>query len=1165
MTALLGVALLAWMAAATPIAAEETPRDRAGDEFFEKNIRPLLVAHCYECHSAEGIKRSGRKMPGGGLLLDTRDGLRDGGDIGPAVVAGKPDESLIVKAVRYDDKDLKMPPAGKLPAAAIASLEAWVKMGAPDPRVAGSAAATAAGATWPDVLRQRRTWWSLQPVRKPVVPAVKNAAWSSHPVDRFILAKLEARGLAPAEPADHCTLVRRLSLVLTGLPPTPEEGERFVGRIVNPSEKPGQSGRIDNPSYEDLVDRLLASPHFGERWARHWMDIVRFSETHGNEWNYEVHHAWRYRDYLIRALNDDVPYDQLVREHVAGDLLANPRWNQAERFNESVIGTAFYRFGEVNHDDCISLPQIGFDIADNQIDTLSKAFLATTVACARCHDHKLDAVSMRDYYSMLGVLRSSRLVSHTIDAPDAQAESLAKLRALKQEIRKELGVLWLREARDVGRYLLAATAARGKQADAAELARGLEPARLERWAATMPTAPLPLEAPLAPWWSIVEAKPADAATLQAAWGKLVDRYAQEQRQRAEFNAKHFTTLVDFRQGGTGDWQSGGYGLRGGTSRGGDFALRGEGEVLVRAILPAGIYTHALSDRLNGTLRSPPLAATKKHISFQVVGQRSSAVRLVSNNCQLNYKNYRALTSDEPQWVTFELPEDASALRVYAELMTMLDNPKFPDQLSALGGDKENYRLPWEKAAANPRSHWGMTRVVLHDGPEPPKAELGFVMQLAAPKTAPDSLADLAARYAQVVELAIKAWAEDRATDDDARWLDALLQQGLLSNGLRMSPRVKTLSAQYRRIEAGLSSPRIVPGLADCGPGFEQPVFVRGDCTKPGEPAPRRFLEVLSTPNERFNRAGSGRLDLAERIASPDNPLTARVMVNRVWHHLFGAGLVRTVDDFGHVGDLPSHPELLDYLAAEFAGSPPSSIGRAAVGEARAWSLKRLIRTLVLTRTFQMAHRPDESQAAAVRTADPANRLLHHYPARRLEAEAIRDSILAVSGRLDPMLFGTSIQPYRQQEYPDRRLFAGPLDGHGRRSVYIKNNLMESPSFLGVFNFPGGKFAQGRRDVTNVPAQALALLNDPFVHAQAAVWAEQLTARRDPSVAARVDHLFAAALGRAPSAAERERFVEAARQLAARDGAGGGDVLTRREVWKDLAHAIFNLAEFCYIP
>ena len=280
-----------------------------------------------------------------------------------------------------------MPPKGKLPAAAIADLEEWVKLGAPDPRD-DRAAVVATPTSWEEVLASRRDWWSLQPVKKPAVPTPKNAAWSADPVDRFILAALEAKGLAPAEPADASDAGSPASLVLTGLPPSHVPS-------VTPSGRDGETERRRDGErqYEAFVDDCSHSPHFGERWARHWMDVVRFTETHGNEWNYEVHHAWRYRDYLIRAFNADVPYDQFVREHIAGDLLPQPRWNEAERFNESVIGTAFYRFGEVNHDDCIGLRQIGYDLLDNQIDTLTKAFQATTVACARCHDHKLDAVS----------------------------------------------------------------------------------------------------------------------------------------------------------------------------------------------------------------------------------------------------------------------------------------------------------------------------------------------------------------------------------------------------------------------------------------------------------------------------------------------------------------------------------------------------------------------------------------------------------------------------------------------------------------------------------------------------------------------------------------------------------------------------------------------------
>jgi hypothetical protein len=289
------------------------------------------------------------------------------------------------------------------------------------------------------------------------------------------------------------------------------------------------------------------------------------------------------------------------------------------------------------------------------------------------------------------------------------------------------------------------------------------------------------------------------------------------------------------------------------------------------------------------------------------------------------------------------------------------------------------------------------------------------------------------------------------------------------------------------------------------------------------------------------------LELAERIASSRNPLTARVMVNRVWHHLFGTGLVRTVDDFGHVGELPSHPELLDHLATRFMED--------------GWSMKRLIRSLVLTKTFQLSNRP----SVEARERDPWNRWLQHYPARRMEAEAIRDSLLFVSGRLDARRFGPSVQPFRDKDYADRRLFAGPLDGQGRRSLYIKNNLMERPKFLEVFNFPGGKVPQGRRDRTNVPAQALTLLNDPFVLQQADVWGTRLIARHTDTVDSRIDRMFQSALNRVPTAEERDRFQRTALELAQLHHVPVEELLKSQIVWRDLAHAMFNLQEFIYIP
>lgn len=1112
-------------------------------EHFEAKIRPVLVAHCYECHSSQA------KKLGGNLLLDSRDALRKGGDSGEVIVPGKPDDSLLVAAVRYSADSVHMPPQGKLSPEVIADFEEWVRRGAHDPRESAAAPAPS-GESWQQTLEERRAWWSIQPVRRPDVPSVQNGQWSAHPVDRFLLAALESQGLAPVAAADPHTLLRRLTLVLTGLPPSAEEQATF---LHDWNQARGESASDDpQAAVERLVDRLLASPHFGERFARHWLDVVRFSETHGNEWNYEVHHAWRYRDYLIRAFNDDLPYDQFVREHLAGDLLPEPRRNRDEQFNESVIGTAFYRFGEANHDDCIALRQIGFDLADNQIDTLSKAFQATTIACARCHNHKLDAISTEDYYALLGILRSSRQVSHTIDAPAVNAEPIARLREIKTQLRGEIAERWQHDATELAHYLLAAQAKRVGQPTLEELAAGLDSVRLEKWVAALAVEKAPPDDPLSAWRA---AATADQSQLPAKWRELVAEHQRLDDERTA-SAGQFTTYADFRQGEHAGWQVGGQALRVPPSGSGDFVVgvagnsvagnSAKGDEVLLAVLPAGCFTHSVSDKLNGTLRSPVLAATHKYLSFQVLGQRSSALRLVSNNCQLNYKNYKALTSGDLTWITLAIPDDATSLRTYAELMTMFDNPKFPDQLSALGGDTANYKLPWETAAENPRSYFGITQAVLHDGAEPPPAELTHLRRLYA-TAEPTTLAELAKSYADIIGAAVQAWQADRATDDDVRWLNALLRAGLLTNSTAGSPRLSSLVTEYRSIEAGLSLPRVVPGLADFGPGFDQQVLLRGDCSRPGEVVPRRYLEALSVSTAPFAATGSGRLELAQRIASADNPLTARVMVNRIWHHLFGTGLVRTVDDFGHVGELPSHPELLDYLAANFVDE--------------GWSVKRLVRSLVLTEAFRAANRPGDGAAEI----DPQNRLLAHYPARRMEAETIRDSILATSGRLDLKQFGMSIQPFRAQENADRRLFPGPLDGAGRRSIYIKNNLMEPPKFLSAFDLPGGKVSRGRRDVTNVPAQALALLNDPFVLGQADEWATRLIARDDSGVAARIDAVFAQALGRAPTSEEQQRFEQAVATLAGLHEVPMADVLQSRDVWRDVAHSVFNLKEFIYIP
>ena len=1095
---------------AATFAAWSSSGARAGDdsEFFEKKVRPILVDRCDRCHNAAGKR-------GGGLALDTRAGWEKGGDSGPAILPGDPDGSPLVQAVRWGDEALRMPPdkaGGKLPAEQIADLESWVKRGAFDPRAGRETGPSRP--SWAEAFEGRRSWWSLRPVAPPPVPDVEGGEWSGSAVDRFLRRRMDAEGVSPSEVASPRTLLRRASLVLTGLPPTPEEAAAFE-----------EAARRDHAgAYEALVDRLLASPRFGERFARHWLDVVRFSETHGNEWNYDVPYAWRYRDYVIRAFNDDLPYDQFVREHIAGDLLPQPRWNEEGRFNESAIGTASYRFGEVNHDSCVEFGVIGYDIADNQLDTLTKAFQATTVACARCHDHKMDAVSTRDYHALLGILRSSRSVMHTLDGPEVNREAIAELKRTKADIRAAIGPVWHAEAGAI---------------DAGKLATRLG----------LPGEDLaPVDSPSRAWAAVTRAR-AKGEDVVEAWGRLVAEQAAEVASRPEFDRTHFRVVADFRKGIEPGWTATGMGLREGAGRSGDFAVAIEGESAIKTLLPSGLFTFAVSDKLNGALRSPTLERLHGKLCFEVIGGGSSLERLVFNNCQINYNNQHGLHHDDWTWVTVNFPEKTAELHPYAELLTFWDSPKFPDPLGTLGQGAENQRQPWAFHAKDPRTWWGVRRIVAQDGAETPKGDIAHLSRLLAGPP-PAGSEELAARYARIAAEAANAFAEDRASDEDVQWLRWLLKCGLISNRADASPRLAELIARYRQVEGrDLALPRTMPGLADEGAPFDQPVLVRGDHTRPGELVGRRYLEAIDPDGARVPRPlrGSGRAAVAERVADPGNPLTARVMANRVWQWAFGRGLVRTPDDFGHMGEAPSHPDLLDFLAERFV--------------AEGWSVKRLVRELVLSRAFRGAAAPTGS----AREKDPENRLLSHYPARRAEAEVIRDGLLAVSGRLDGRLYGPSVHPHRDKDDPEKRLYAGPLDGEGRRSLYIKFQLMEPPQFLGAFNLPGGKVAQGRRDSSNVPAQSLALLNDPFVWAMADGWAGRVLGDGCAAEAVRIDRMFQTAFGRPASAAEVDRFTTAVRAFAEMHGVAAGDLMGSRPVWKDAAHAIFNFKEFIFIP
>jgi len=416
-------ALLALTASAF---AAEAPLTPDALEFFENKIRPVLAAECYECHNAKKTK--------GGLRLDYRDGWKKGGHNGDAIVPGDPKNSLLIATIRHEDPDLKMPDkAPKLDDKVIADFEKWVAMGAPDPRDQPPTD-EAAKPGWKDLLTTRRTWWSLQPVTKPEPPAAKGGVSA---IDRFLHAKLETQNLQPAAPADPRTFIRRLTFTLTGLPPTPEEVEAFVHA----------------PDASKAADRLLASPRFGEHWGRHWLDLMRYAETHGSEGDPEIPAAWRYRDYIIRALNDDVPVDQLIREHIAGDLLPKQRMHADGTFSESILGTANLRLVEHGFQPIDTLDD-QVKAIDNQIDVVSKAFQGLTISCARCHDHKFDAVSERDYYALYSVFASVRPAQVTIDSEELKTKNRDALDRLHGQIKTALAQAWAVDAAQLGDRLL---------------------------------------------------------------------------------------------------------------------------------------------------------------------------------------------------------------------------------------------------------------------------------------------------------------------------------------------------------------------------------------------------------------------------------------------------------------------------------------------------------------------------------------------------------------------------------------------------------------------------------------------------------------------------------------------------------------------------------------
>ena len=819
------------------VSAQQQP-SAAGIELFEKKIRPVLESNCYMCHSAHS------KTLQGGLLLDSRQGMLKGGNSGqPAIRPGDPDSSLLIKAIRYSDPKLQMPPTGRLPAEQVRDFEAWVKMGAPDPR----GQTDSAQVPWqPYDLDEARKFWSFQPIKNPPLPEVNDKTWLRSAIDRFILAGLDVKGLKPVGNANKRTLIRRATFDLTGLPPTPEDVDAFLN---DTSAK----------AFEKVIDRLLASPHYGERWGRHWLDVVRYADTAGCNSDFPVPAAYKYRNYVIKSFNEDKPYDRFIREQIAGDLL--PAKSESEKY-ENIIATGYLaisrRFGSRTKEFNLTI--------DDTIDNLSKTFLGLSVSCARCHNHKFDPIPTKDYYALYGIFNSSR-------------------------------------------YAFPGTEIYPHPADMVALASGEAAEKLYKW-------------------------------------------------------------------------------------------------------------------------QKELAALDDQKEYLTVERGAAARNKAAREKQL---------------------KDAA-----------LQDPAFQGK-------------PTEKKANN---------------------QTGSAEQKAAPNGEHKK--------------ELHPPGEMRSADYDR---DAV-NSSTASKSSRMPEEVlaEIDEVRARVAELGEHAPKVEKAYAVVdGLPANARIHRKGDPKDLGEEVPRGFLTILGGYGLPAGHKGSGRDYLANWIADPNNPLAARVMVNRIWLYHFGKGLVSTPNDFGSRGTAPTHPELLDYLATQFIKS--------------GWSLKAMHRMIMLSHAYQLAATDDPHNSEI----DANDDLLWRFNRRRLSAEEIRDAMLAVSGSLDrTMGEAHPFPPESEWHYTQHEQFFAVYDTN-RRSVYLMQQRQKKHPLMEVFDGADTNAITSPRPLSTTPLQALYLMNNPFVHQQADLFAVRVGMAYD-TLPQRLNYAFLLAYGRPVKPAEIREAIAYIQQV-----------------------------------
>ncbi|OYP37903.1 DUF1553 domain-containing protein [Rhodopirellula sp. MGV] len=821
--------------------------DPASVEFFETEIRPVLIEHCYECHNSSDADE-------GGFVADHRAAMRQGGETGAIMVPGDASQSRLIAILRHEIDGLEMPAGGpKLDEAVIAKFARWIDAGAMDPRdQPPSAEEHEKASSWPETMKRRKQWWSFQPFTNAQPPSGEAA----NPIDRFIDQTIRDQQLKPSPRANADVLVRRLYVTLIGLPPTIQQSQDWSKRI-------DESG---DEAIAELIDSLLDNKHFGERWARHWMDWVRYAESHGSEGDPAIEGAWHYRDYLIRALNADVPYDQLVREHIAGDLLEQPRVNLDLGINESVIGTAHWRmvFHGFAPTDALD-ERVRF--TDDQINVFSKTFLGLTVSCARCHDHKFDPISQADYYALFGILESCRPGRAAIQLPDVLYSAKPQIDQLKSQIKSSIAGQWIRSIESLGTRL--------KGNDFRDVTSGI-------------LAPL----------NAAKGKLDAGMAFDDAWQQVLAEQADTPDPLDSAHIHEYWNLGE--PLGSDRW----FGVKSDHEAGaGEFALQPDQTQVLTGIYPAGLYSHLHSQKFPSRFTSDDVVlGANQRIWVESIGDFGATNRYAVFDYPRNGTVYQKSELD-PNWRW--RPLDVSYWEgdtIHVEAATSRDAP-----LLTSGRD---------------RSWFGLRRVVVADAewtPPDPDRELQQAIFAAASQHPPSSIDDLVDVYCESLSAAVETWSSGEMSDAQALILNDALQRSLLENRLDHLHAAKTAVLAYRKIEASIPIAKRIPSLDESNPR-DQPLMVRGNHKQLGEPVPRRFLEAIDpTPYaEQSKTTDSGRRQLAEDILRSDNPLARRVIVNRIWTYLFGKGLVTTPDNFGRLGAKPTHPELLDYLANEFS-------------------------------------------------------------------------------------------------------------------------------------------------------------------------------------------------------------------------------------------------------